>query len=60
VVFEKSPPAANFSPFAGLQFFGQVDIDGRTAVMTVTLKEINGASGFTQKLQPFARYHSQG
>ena len=40
VIFQKAPPAANFSPFAGLQFFGQVDIDSRTAVMTVTLKDI--------------------
>jgi alkaline phosphatase D len=54
VVFQKAPPAANFSPFAGLQFFGQVDIDGRTAVMTVTLKDINGASVFSQEVQPFA------
>jgi alkaline phosphatase D len=54
VIFQKAPPAANFSPFAGLQFFGQVDIDGRTAVMTVTLKDINGASVFSQEVQPFA------
>jgi alkaline phosphatase D len=54
VIFQKAPPAANFSPFAGLQFFGQVDIDGRTAVMTVTLKDINGASVFRQEVQPFA------
>jgi len=54
VIFQKAPPAANFSPFAGLQFFGQVDIDGRTAVMTVTMKDINGASVFSRKLQPFA------
>jgi alkaline phosphatase D len=52
VIFQKAPPAANFSPFAGLQFFGQVDIDGRTGVMTVTLKDLSGASVFTQKLQP--------
>jgi alkaline phosphatase D len=37
-----------------LQFFGQVDIDGRTAVMTVTLKDINGTSVFRQEVQPFA------
>jgi alkaline phosphatase D len=54
VIFQKAPPAPNFSPFAGLQFFGQVDIDDGTAVMTVTLKDISGASIFSQKLQPFA------
>ena len=27
VVFHKPPPAQNSSPFAGFQFFGQVDID---------------------------------
>jgi alkaline phosphatase D len=52
VIFQKAPPAANFSPFAGLQFFGQVDIDARTAVMTVALKDLSGASVFSQKLQP--------
>jgi alkaline phosphatase D len=55
VIFQKAPPAPNFSPFAGLQFFGQVDIDGRTAVMTVTLKDLNGASVFSQKLQSGGR-----
>jgi hypothetical protein len=29
-----------------------VDIDARTAVMTVTLKDLSGASVFSQKLQP--------
>jgi alkaline phosphatase D len=54
VIFQKAPPApaVNLSPFAGLQFFGQVDIDARTAVMTVTLKDLSGASVFSQKLQP--------
>ena len=54
LVFEKSPPAANFSPFAGLQFFGQVDIGGN-GVMTVSLKDINGATVFSQKLDPSSR-----
>ena len=54
VVFEKSPPAANFSPFAGFQFFGQVEIDGN-GMMTVSLKDINGATVFSQKLRPSFR-----
>jgi alkaline phosphatase D len=43
VIFQLVPPAANFSPFAGLQFFGQVDSDGPQAELTVTLKDISGA-----------------
>jgi alkaline phosphatase D len=52
VVFQKAPPAANYSPFAGFQFFGQVDIDRRSALMTVSLKDIDGQSVFTQELEP--------
>ncbi len=52
VIFQKTPPAPNVSPLAGLQFFGQVDIDGRTAVMTISLKDMTGATVFSQKLQP--------
>ncbi len=55
VTFQKAPPAANYSPLAGLQFFGQVDIDGRSAVMTVSLKDINGVPVFTQTLHPRGR-----
>ncbi len=54
VVFQKAPPAgqANLAPSAGLQFFGQVDIDGASEVMTVTLKDLAGAALFTQELMP--------
>lgn len=52
VVFQKFPPAPNYSPFAGLQFFGQVDIDGRTAAMTVQLKDIDGKTVYSKELQP--------
>ncbi|MEW5770962.1 MAG: alkaline phosphatase D family protein [Pseudomonadota bacterium] len=52
VVFQKAPPAPNYSPFAGLQFFGQVDIDGRTAAMTVSLKDIDGKVVYTKELHP--------
>jgi alkaline phosphatase D len=53
-VFVKGPPEGqvNLPPSAGLQFFGQVDIDGATEVMTVTLKDLAGASLFTQMLEP--------
>ncbi len=54
VVFQKAPPAGQFNlpPSAGLQFFGQVDIDGGSEVMTVRLKDLTGATLFTQELQP--------
>lgn len=52
VVFQKHPPAANYSPFAGLQFFGQVDIDAYSAEMTVRLKDINGAVVYAKTLEP--------
>jgi alkaline phosphatase D len=51
LVFQKYPPAPNTSPFAGLQFFGQVDIDRRGA-MTVSLVDIDGVTLFEQELQP--------
>jgi alkaline phosphatase D len=56
VVFQKHPPAGqtNLPPSAGLQFFGQVDIDGATEVMTVQLKDLTGATLFTQELAPEA------
>jgi alkaline phosphatase D len=54
VVFQKAPPEgqANLPPSAGLQFFGQVDIDGASEVMTVRLKDLSGATLFTQVLEP--------
>jgi len=54
VVFQKAPPAGQFNlpPSAGLQFFGQVDIDGASEVMTVRLKDLEGATLFTQELEP--------
>jgi alkaline phosphatase D len=51
VVFEKSPPMANTSPFAGFQFFGEVEIDDR-GLMTVSLKDIDGVAVFSQTLSP--------
>ena len=51
-VFEKAPPAGqvNLSPFAGLQFFGEVNINKDTKAMTVDLKDLNGASIFSKTL----------
>ncbi|MBM3777481.1 MAG: alkaline phosphatase [Acidimicrobiia bacterium] len=52
VVFQRASPIPNAPPSAGYQFFGQVDIDGATAAMTVTLKDVSGASLFTTTLEP--------
>lgn len=53
VMFSKAPPAGgpvNLPPSFGLQFFGQVDIDARSKDMVVTLKDIDGADLFSQRL----------
>jgi hypothetical protein len=53
VVFQKTPEGgANFSPYAGLQFFGQVDIYPHTATMLVNLKDIAGNTVFRRELEP--------
>jgi alkaline phosphatase D len=53
-VFFKAPPAgqANLSPYAGLQFFGEVNIDARSAALTVDLRDLSGASVFSKTLTP--------
>jgi alkaline phosphatase D len=55
VVFQKTPPAPNTPPTAGFQFFGQMDIDGQSGDMTVTLKDVAGASLFVKTLAPAGR-----
>lgn len=54
VLFVKAPEEGkvNLPPSAGLQFFGQVEIDGETEVMTVTLRDLEGAALFTQEIEP--------
>ncbi len=52
VVFQKAPPAPNTSPLAGYQFFGEVDIDGRSGVLTVTLRDLDGVAQFRQPILP--------
>ncbi len=51
VVFQKAPPIANSSPFAGYQFFGEVLIDPVTRAMTVELIDLDGVSQFSKTLQ---------
>ncbi|WP_374087373.1 alkaline phosphatase [Methylomicrobium lacus] len=52
VVFAKAPPAgqANLSPYAGLQFFGEVNIDKKSKALTVDLKDLNGDVVFSKTL----------
>jgi alkaline phosphatase D len=54
VVFQKAPPAGqvNLSPYAGLQFFGEVNIDARSAALTVDLRDLDGTSVFSKTLAP--------
>jgi alkaline phosphatase D len=42
-VFVAAPPVANMSPAGGFQFFGEVEIDARTAAMSLTLRDATGA-----------------
>ncbi|HEX8495639.1 MAG TPA: alkaline phosphatase D family protein [Actinomycetales bacterium] len=51
-VFVAAPPRANTSPLEGSQFFGEVSIDGGSRVMTVRLRDLDGAVLHTQRLQP--------
>ncbi|NMM19947.1 MAG: alkaline phosphatase [Rhodoferax sp.] len=52
VVYQKAPQEQNTAPTAGLQFFGQVDIDAKSKALTVTLKDLTGASLYTKTLAP--------
>ncbi len=47
-VFVKAPTASNVSPAGDYQFFGEVDIDGDSAEMTVRLREQNGTVLYTK------------
>jgi alkaline phosphatase D len=52
VMYQKAPEAPNAPPSSGMQFFGQVDIDAKSRAMTVTLKDIAGASLYSKTLAP--------
>ncbi|MCJ8203010.1 alkaline phosphatase D family protein [Pseudomonas sp. RGM2987] len=52
VVFQKAPPTQNASPFAGYQFFGEVNIDGSSGEMSVVLRDLEGVAVFEKKLEP--------
>ncbi|KAB0490102.1 alkaline phosphatase D family protein [Pseudomonas vancouverensis] len=52
VIFEKAPAVQNTSPFAGFQFFGEVNIDGQSGALSVVLRDLDGVSVFEQRLEP--------
>jgi alkaline phosphatase D len=52
VVFEKCPPVPNSSPFAGFQFFGEVNIDPQSKTLSVDLIDLDGVSQFKQTINP--------
>jgi alkaline phosphatase D len=56
VVFYKAPPPgqANLSPFSGMQFFGEVNIEAQSGAMRIDLRDLSGASVFSRTLQPQA------
>jgi alkaline phosphatase D len=53
VVYQKAPQNSRVdnSPKAGLQFFGEVSIEGRTENLTVQLKDVSGATLFSKTLE---------
>ena len=53
-VFIKAPAPglSNLSPLSGMQFFGEVNVHAHSADLTVDLRDINGTSVFSKRLQP--------
>jgi alkaline phosphatase D len=54
VIYQKTPtgPKPDSSPKAGLQFFGEVFIEGKTAGLTVNLRDLGGQILFSKTLEP--------
>jgi alkaline phosphatase D len=52
-VFAKAPPPGqvNLSPYAGLQFFGEVNLDRADGALTVDLRDLTGASVYQKRLE---------
>jgi alkaline phosphatase D len=51
VVFQKAAQKDATPPTAGLQFFGQVQIDAKSGAMTVTLRDLTGAGLYSKNLE---------
>src|SRR5690242_17553833 len=55
VVFMKAPSkeqGQNLPPSEGMQFFGNIAIDGASEVMTVTLKDVDDRALWSTKIEP--------
>jgi alkaline phosphatase D len=52
VMYQQALQEPNTAPTAGLQFFGQVDIDAKIRTMTVTHKDLAGSSLYAKTLVP--------
>ena len=52
VMFQKAPATPNAPPSSGFQFFGQMDLDASNGDLTVTLKDLAGASLYVKRLEP--------
>jgi alkaline phosphatase D len=52
VAYQKAPRPgeSNLPPSAGLQFFGEVTIDGATEALTVTLRDLGGSALYSKTL----------
>lgn len=59
VVFQKAPPAPNTPPSAGFQFFGQIDIEPHSKVLSIALKDLNGTQVFGKRLEPELPRHGR-
>ena len=57
VIFQKFPSSPNQSPFAGLQFYGEIAIDADRGSLTAALKDIDGKEVFTRSLLPSGGVH---
>lgn len=54
VIWQKAPPTGqvNLPPSAGMQFFGEIKIDGRSEALTVHLRDLTGTSLWQTTLEP--------
>ena len=54
VAYQKVPlgPDPDRSPLAGLQFFGEVQIEARSRLLTVNLRDLKGDVLFSKTLEP--------
>ena len=51
-MFQKGCSGENLAPCFGMQFFGRVNIDGKTEVMTVTLKDVDNRDLWSVDIEP--------